>query len=594
MDNDKSAPSKSDHPTADQPPSARLYLMLFACIVAVTLVSTSYVLWKIREQTELNTRTELRNITQIVDNHLDEMMRRLHANLRQIAQETPVAAFDRRNIPKYEAPIRTTLNDLALFFPEINSYRIYDADGKCLYVSGPRCPTRSIEDRDYFISAKTKPAEELHYSQVILSRVSNTPVVSVARGIFTPGGQFLGVVNVGIDVQNLTHTLASLSMGSQGVIALRNAKDLTLITRTPEIQAAVNVAPPPENPLWHWLPTGQKEITTHLLAQADGIERLFVARRLDHYPFVVLAGRSASDYLDEWRSMLILALCFEIPFLGALAFFLRRVWREHQAEHERNIELAQARDAAEAANLAKSVFLTNMSHELRTPLHGVLGMIDVAQRRMADPKGVTQLDKAKLSAERLLYVLNDILDLSEIETRHLVLESAPLQLASSIHNVLTLLGPQASEKGLNLTTDFPPELARSRLMGDARRLEQILSNLVGNAIKFTDNGEITLRVQAVAETEDHLQVRFEVRDTGIGIEPEARARLFHAFEQADNSMTKKYGGTGLGLTICHRLVQLMHGEIGVDSRVGSGSTFWFLIPFRKRAMSSPRSGTPRP
>ena len=223
-----------------------------------------------------------------------------------------------------------------------------------------------------------------------------------------------------------------------------------------------------------------------------------------------------------------------------------------------------------------------MSHELRTPMNGVMGMIDMARRRMTDPTGLNQLDKAKTAASNLLGVLNDILDISKIEARRMVLEEAPMQLADGVENIVGTLGHKAADKGINLVVDLPADLASAPINGDPLRLGQILFNLVGNAIKFTEQGSVTLRARSVGETPETVQVRFEVADTGIGIETEAQTRLFQSFEQADNSMTRKYGGTGLGLAISKRLVQLMGGEIGVESTPGQGSTFWFVVPLKKR------------
>ena len=234
-----------------------------------------------------------------------------------------------------------------------------------------------------------------------------------------------------------------------------------------------------------------------------------------------------------------------------------------------------AREAAEAATLAKSVFLANMSHEIRTPMNGILGMAHVMRRASVTPLQAQQLDKIAASGKHLLGIINDILDLSKIEAGKLVLEQGDFALAELLHDVIAVIGDaiRAKQLALHIDVDGMPQI----LHGDATRLRQALVNYLSNALKFTAAGSITLQGRVLEETDDDYLLRFAVSDTGIGITAEVKERLFMAFEQADQSTTRKYGGTGLGLALNRRLAQLMDGEVGVDSVPGKGSTFWLTV-----------------
>ena len=255
--------------------------------------------------------------------------------------------------------------------------------------------------------------------------------------------------------------------------------------------------------------------------------------------------------------------------------------RNHLEElvEQRTSQLADASQRAEAANVAKSAFLANMSHEIRTPMNAIIGLTHLMQGSGATPEQSAQLTKIESSAGHLMSIINDILDLSKIEAGKLTLEQSEFNLADLFEQIQSLFKEQLAAKGLSMevaTGDLP-----HWLRGDATRLRQALLNYVGNAIKFTERGKIVLRARLLEKQGEELLLRFEVEDTGIGIDSDKLEGLFQSFEQADTSTTREYGGTGLGLAITRRLVQLMGGEAGAESAPGKGSTFWFTARLQR-------------
>lgn len=471
-------------------------------------------------------------------------------------------------------------------------------------------PPANLADRDYFqVHAETFDTG-LFITPHIASRLDGSEVSAFSMRINSDGGRFLGVALAAIIGEKLDDILAQqhLPQGYRIQVTLADGTGLACFP----VRANCRTENWLVAPLFHdHLPTAHEGMLKDavLLDEPAGFASYRASGR---YPVVVSASADKSVVMAVWQRNLVGYFFTALLSNAALLYMslyamrqfaarrealreleeanqsLERRVTERTAElqhyqghleemvHVRTLELAQARDDAEAASRAKSALLANMTHELRTPLHQISGLVQILQRRIEDEKQKSTLDKINGASRRLQTLLENILELARVESGRVEIESKPFAPAMLLADAVNRWQAEAARKDLQLAAASTPDLPAA-LCGDFVRIAEVLDCLTSNAIKFTSQGTITLRDKVLERNGRNCRIRFEVADTGIGILPEYQQAIFGQFTQVDDSMTRKFGGAGVGLALSRRLVELMGGEIGFDSEPEVGSVFWFTL-----------------
>jgi len=541
----------------------RLFLPIIALMVFPVLLVWGAVLYKTKTEEEMVIKavyTENLNLARAFEEH----------TIRTIKSVDQAVLFLKFQYERYgdKVNIAEYVREGMIISNIFNQLGVIDENGIYILSNLPNHKQMDLSDREHFRVHKEKDTNQLYISKPILGRASGKWSIQMTRRINKPDGSFGGVVVISVDPFYFSDFYRGVDLGQGGVVSLVGFDGITRARRAGEnMTVGQNVT---QSALFHAI--RQKPIgSLHTTSVSDGVNRFYSYRTLSEYPLIVAVGVTEETALSEFRGrrhgyqVYAFATTLIVLLFGCIA--MRLLDRQYRI----TAQLRESQIKAESANRMKSEFLASMSHELRTPLNGIMGYAELLRETTSGENqefaGVI-LD----SSEHLLDLVNSILDLAKIESGKMELVMRPEPLRALIDKIVRNYQPPAAKKGIELAVTLADDLPDD-FVCDATRVVQVLNNLLSNAIKFTDHGRVEVRVSRVED-----QLEFVVADSGCGIAPDMLSHVFERFSQADNFLTRRHQGTGLGLALVKELVDLMGGSVSVQSELDKGTSFIVRLP----------------